>query len=280
MGPLTAILADDEPLLRAELRERLQRIWPTLEIAGEAADGREALSLALRLHPSVVFLDISMPHMDGLSAAQQMREQGYRGELVFITAYEAHALAAFERRALDYLVKPLDEDRLRETAVRVVERMTQRPQQVAAPAPHWIAELRSALEHSLQGSVERSVQQALSSREAERGSAAQRLRWLRATRGNELHLIAVDEVACFRAVTGYTQVVTREGEHLISETLKQLATALDPTVFVQVHRSAIVNLRFVAGMRRVRPGAFMVDLRHGLGQVAATRSLSDLICAP
>jgi DNA-binding LytR/AlgR family response regulator len=280
MDRLTVIVADDEPLLRAELRERLQHVAPTVEVLGEAADGREALEVTLRLQPQVVFLDISMPHVDGLAAAQDMRKQGYRGELVFVTAYDAHALDAFEHRALDYLVKPLDESRLRETLARISERVHGGgPADHRIGLPDWVAELRAALERSLQGSVERSVQQALAVRGLPPSKQSSVLRWLRATRGSELHLIAVDEVACFRSVTGYTQVLTRDGEHLITETLKQLAAALDPTVFVQVHRSAIVNLRFVAGMRRVRPGSFVVNLRHGLGQVAATRSLADLVPA-
>jgi DNA-binding LytR/AlgR family response regulator len=284
MSPATALLADDEPLLRAELRERLGRVWPALHIVGEAADGREAVEQALRLRPDVVFLDISMPRLDGLAAAQQLRQQGYAGELVFVTAYDAHALAAFERRAADYLVKPLDEARLHDTVARLAPRLAAPAPAVPEASAEWIAALRESLERSLQDSIERSVQQALAARDAAApapaAATAERLRWLRATRGNELHLIAVEDVACFRAVTGYTQLLTRDGEHLITETLKQLSAALDPAVFVQVHRSAIVNLRFVAGMRRVRPGSYVVDLRHGLGEVAATRSLADLIPAP
>ena len=147
MTPPTALIADDEPLLRAELRERLQSLWPALAIVAEAADGREAVEQALRLQPQVVFLDINMPRLDGLGAAQQLRERGFRGELVFVTAYESHALAAFERRAIDYLVKPLDEPRLRETVARLTARMDAAATPASAGSG-WIDDLRASLEHS------------------------------------------------------------------------------------------------------------------------------------
>lgn len=270
MNTPTAVIADDEPLLRAELRDLLAAVWPALQVVGEAGDGRAAVAAVQQLSPSVVFMDINMPRVDGMAAAQQLRAQGYAGELVFVTAYEQHALRAFEQRALDYLVKPLEAERLQETAARLQARMSR-------PGPAVSAQDAAALVASLRDTITRCVEEAVSARPAPEPAAPAPLRWLRASRGSQLQLIAVDDVACFRAVPGYTQVLTREGEHLINEPLKQLLPALDPSIFVQVHRSAIVNLRFVARMQRVRPGQFVVELRHGLGEVAATRSLADVL---
>jgi len=242
-GAMRALIADDEPLLRAELREALAQVWPELRVVAEAADGRRALAAALEHRPDVAFLDVSMPHMDGMAAAQTMRERGFTGEIVFVTAYDQYALGAFEARAIDYLVKPLDAARLGETVTRLKSRLTA-PAAPAVPV---------------------------------NGSAQPQ--WLRVTRGTNTQLVSLQDVACLRAVPGYTQLITREGEHLIEQAMKALQPRLDPSCFVQVHRSAIVNLHFIARIVRERPGRSVVELKHGLGNVEVSRAGAELLRA-
>jgi len=242
---MRALIADDEPLLRAELRDALAMAWPELRIVAEAADGRIALAAALEHRPEVAFLDVSMPHMDGMTAARRMRESGYAGEIVFVTAYHQHALDAFDARAIDYLVKPLEAARLGETVTRLK----------ACLADH--------------GASQDPVVQP--------EGAPEPARWLRVTQGTSMRLVAVQDVACLRAVPGYTQVLTREGEHLIEQPLRSLQPRLDAHCFLQVHRSAIVNLHFVSRVVRERPGHCMVELKHGLGHVAVSRAGAELL---
>lgn len=259
-----AVIADDEPLLRAELCDMLARWWPDLHIADQVGDGRAAVASVTRLEPDVVFLDINMPRLDGMAAAQQMREHGFAGEIVFVTAYDQYAVSAFAQRAIDYLIKPLEEARLRDTLSRLQARL-------AAPtAP--AKDNPVALMQELQQAVAQSVALAMAH---VKPAAHASMPWVRVVRGNQIQLIAIEDVACFRAVPGYTQVTTRQGEHLISETLVKLLERLDPQTFVQVHRASIVNLRFVARIHRERPGRFMVELKHGLGNIEASRARAD-----
>ena len=245
---MRALIADDEPLLRAELRDALAQCWPGLQVIAEVADGRAAVAAALQLRPEVAFLDVNMPHLDGTAAARQLRERGYAGELVFVTAYDQFAVAAFDARAIDYLVKPLELERLGETVTRLRARLGAAPAAPAQPLAASVAE-----------------PQATSSP------------WLRVTRGLQTRLVALDDIACLRAVPGYTQVVTREGEHLVELALKTLQQRLDPQCFVQVHRAAIVNLRFVEHIEREPSGRCVVELKHGLGHVEASRSGAELL---
>lgn len=241
---MRALIADDEPLLRAELRDALAQCWPELQVVAEVADGRAAVAAALQQRPEVAFLDVNMPHLDGTAAARQLRERGYTGELVFVTAYDQFAVAAFDARAIDYLVKPLDLERLGETVTRLRARLGAGG--AAAPA-------------------------------APPEPAGATSPWLRVTRGLQTRLVALDDIACLRAVPGYTQVVTREGEHLVELALKTLQQRLDPQCFVQVHRAAIVNLRFVEHIEREPSGRCVVELKHGLGRVEASRSGAELL---
>jgi DNA-binding LytR/AlgR family response regulator len=245
---MRALIADDEPLLRAELRNALAQCWPELQIVAEVADGRAAVAAALQQRPEVAFLDVNMPHLDGTTAARQLRERGYAGELVFVTAYDQFAVAAFDARAIDYLVKPLELERLGETVTRLKARLGSPPAAAAVPMAAPAAETPAA------------------------GSP-----WLRVTRGLQTRLVALDDIACLRAVTGYTQLVTRDGEHLVELALKTLQQRLDPQRFVQVHRAAIVNLHFVEHIEREPSGRCVVELKHGLGRVEASRSGAELL---
>jgi DNA-binding LytR/AlgR family response regulator len=223
----TALIADDEPLLRERLRGVLARAWPELSVVAEARNGREAVELFDEHAPQVAFLDVHMPGMNGIEAARAIAR---RAQLVFVTAYEHYAVQAFEQGAIDYLVKPFDEARLADT----VQRLKQRLQQPAA-AP-------SALESVLEG-----LQAELQRRH---GAAGSHLQWIKASVGQSVRLIPVDQVVYLKADEKYTLVVWEGGEALIRRTIRELADELDPSRFVQTHRSVIVNLHHVVQVTR------------------------------
>ncbi len=219
-APVTALIADDEPLLREHLRSQLARLWPELSLVPDARNGVEVLELFDAHQPQIVFLDVHMPGMDGISAARALAR---RAHIVFITAYEQYAVQAFEQGAIDYLVKPLEPGRLSDTIARLQERL-QAP--LAANA-------------ALDAMLERMA--------AARAAPAPRkwLHWIKASVGNGVRLIPVEEVAFLRAEDKYTLVAWKGGEALIRKGIRELSEELDPDTFVQIHRSAIVNLNYV-----------------------------------
>jgi DNA-binding LytR/AlgR family response regulator len=225
----TALIADDEPLLRDVLTRLLTSAWPELEVVAQARNGREAVELFEAHRPDVCFLDVHMPGMSGVEAARHI---GRRAHLVFVTAFDQYAVEAFAQGALDYLVKPVEPARLADTVARLRERL-----QAAQPALNT-EELLQQLAATLQ-------------RDAEPAS----LRWIRATMGQTLRLIAVDDIDYLRSDEKYTLVAWRgdEGrpaEALIRTPLKELVTQLDPAQFAQVHRSVVVNLRAISHVKR------------------------------
>ena len=228
----TAILAEDEPLLRAELREMLAAQWPELAIAGEAEDGLAAAAAVAKHPPDVLFLDIEMPGLTGLEVA---RRASGRAHVVFITAYDRYAVAAFEQGAVDYVVKPFSAVRLEATIARLKARLASPP-----------ADLTGILE---------SLATTLSQRR-------EYLRWITAAQGDGLRLITVDEICYFKADHKYTLVVTRDAEALIRRPLKSLAEEVDPQAFWQIHRSALVNVREIAGVNRDYRGHLTVRLKQ------------------
>jgi DNA-binding LytR/AlgR family response regulator len=236
-GPAaTALVADDEPLLRERLRAHLAQLWPGLEIVAEARNGREAIERFDELEPQVVFLDVQMPGINGVEAARAIAR---RAEIVFVTAYEQYAVQAFAQGAIDYLVKPFEPERLADTVQRLQARL-QRPAAGAAASG---------------GSGPDAFERALDSLAAElkrRGGAdpQRHLQWIRASVGNSVRLIPVDEIAYMRSDEKYTLVVWQGGEALIRKTIRELADELDPEAFAQVHRSVIVNLRQVSQVDR------------------------------
>jgi DNA-binding LytR/AlgR family response regulator len=223
------LVADDEPLLRAELVEALERLWPEAQIAG-AQDGIEALRLGREWMPDVAFLDIRMPGLDGLEVA---RVFGARTHVVFVTAYGEHALAAFDEGAVDYVVKPIALERL----ARAVERARAR---LASPPPDL-----SHLAHF-----------------ASRLPPAQKApAWLQATVGNTIHFIDLADVVYFCADAKYTRVVTDGLEAHIRLSLKELADSLDSSAFWQIHRGYMVAVRRIASAARAEDGALWLHLR-------------------
>jgi DNA-binding LytR/AlgR family response regulator len=227
MTRITALIADDEPLLREQLRQYLARLWPELDVVAEGRNGREAVELFDQHLPQVVFLDVHMPGLNGIDAARSVAR---RAQVVFVTAYEQYAVQAFEQGALDYLVKPFDEARLADTVQRLRERLAQPP---------------SAASSALDAVIEQ-----LSAELRLRGAPPSHLQWIKASVGTSVRLIPVEQVAYLRADEKYTLVVWEGGEALIRKSIRELADELDPQRFAQVHRSVIVNLRQVAQVNR------------------------------
>ena len=227
----TLLIADDEPLLRARLRRQLAAAWPESEVVAEARNGREAVEMFDEHRPDVCFLDVHMPGLSGVDAAKHI---GRRAHVVFVTAYDDYAVQAFAHGALDYLLKPVEEERLADTVSRLKERLqTSRP---AADTELLLHELAAQLA-GLQG-----------------GRKVEPLRWIRAQAGKTLRLIAVDDVDYLRSDSKYTIVAWRDGakpaEAVVRTPIKDLAEQLDPEQFVQVHRSVVVNLRAISHVHR------------------------------
>jgi DNA-binding LytR/AlgR family response regulator len=219
----TGLIVEDEPLLRADLRDKLAELWPELTLVGEAANGVEALRLIHALQPEVLFLDIQMPGIDGLEVAQQAPSTC---QIVFVTAFPDHALRAFDAGATDYLVKPMTMARLAATVNRLRNRAPALP---PAPAP-------------LSAPVE---------------PAPRYIKWIKASSGDTFRLVIVDEVVLFQADGKYTRVVSGAGDAFIRTPLKELIAQLDPEQFVQIHRSMIVNLREVDRLERDGAGMLL-----------------------
>ena len=227
----TALIADDEPLLREALRRQLSAVWPELEIVAEARNGREAVRMFDELHPDICFLDVHMPGLSGVDAANHI---GRRAHLVFVTAYDHYAVEAFAQGALDYLLKPVEEARLAETVSRLRERLgASRP---AINTEQLLQQLSAQLAQ-LQG-----------------GAKSEPLRWIRAQAGKTLRLISIDDVDYLRSDAKYTIVAWRDGgkpaEAVVRTPLKELIEGLDAEQFAQVHRSVVVNLRAISHVKR------------------------------
>jgi DNA-binding LytR/AlgR family response regulator len=227
-----ALIAEDEPLLAAELREEIHRAWPALEIAAVVHDGHAALAACEAERPDIVFLDVKMPGLDGLEVARLL---GASAHVVFITAFDHYAVQAFDQGAVDYLLKPLDAARLARALQRVKQRLGQTP-----------ADMR--------GLVDRIREQAPDNTAP--------LRWITVQIGRELRLITVEDICYFRADNKYVSVVTGEGEALISTPLKELLARLDPEVFWQVHRGTVINVNAVRGVMRGVAGKLSLQLKQ------------------
>jgi len=244
----TAVVAEDEAALRGELVEQLGRLWPELSIVGEAADGLEALRLLDRHRPDILFLDIEMPGATGIDVARQVSG---RAHVVFVTAYDQYAVAAFDQGAVDYLLKPLAGARLFTAISRLKARLGQ------APAP-------------LAGVLDQ-----LSARPAPSAARAP-LRWINASVGQTLRLITVDEVMFFQSDNKYTRLALKDGEALIRKPLKELIDELDPDQFWQIHRSTLVNVNAIASVSRDFRGRMQIKLKHGSELLLVAESCAHL----
>ena len=249
----TALIADDEPLLREALKRQLAEVWPELEVVAEARNGREAIRLFDERRPDVCFLDIQMPGLSGVDVANHV---GGRAHLVFVTAYDHYAVQAFAQGALDYLLKPVEPARLAETVARVRGRLdTARP---AVNTDRLLQQLTAQLA------------------QMQAAAAPAPLRWIRAQTGQTVRLIPVDEVDYLRSDAKYTVVAWREGEAVIRVPLKELLAQLDPHQFAQVHRSIVVNLRAIRHVRRLDNETAEIHLKERKETLPVSRSYIHL----
>ncbi len=248
MNAPTALIAEDEPLMRERLREKLAEVWPELAIVAEAADGDEALALFDAHEPQVAFLDVRMPGRNGLDVAAAI---GGDCHVVFITAYDQYAVNAFAAGAVDYLLKPVESDRLAQTVERVQKKLASPPADLST----LMAEMRAQIAPS---------------------APAQRLKWIKAAVGKQIKLIAVDDVQFFQSDTKYTRVVLAQSEALIRTPLKDLLAGLDPDRFWQIHRSTVVNLDAVASVLREDAERQFVLLKGRTEKLPISRQFTHL----
>lgn len=240
-APVTAIIADDEPLLRFHLDKALADAWPELEIKGLAENGEQALELIEAHQPSIAFLDIRMPKCDGMQAAKQLMQKGSQTVVVFVTAYDEYAVQAFENNAADYLLKPLSEKRLEQCIARLKKKFSNESSAPTAPD-------MQVLFQQMQQLAEQKTPSYLS--------------WIRASKGEDIHLISVSDVLYFKAedkyVCLYKQQQGKTVEFLMRTSLKELLTQLDPDQFWQVHRSTIVNVSAIEKVKKEFTGKMVV----------------------
>jgi len=243
----SAVIADDEPLLRAMLRARLARLWPELEIRHEMADGRDVDRVIEEHAPDLFFLDIHMPGVNGLEAARAI---GARAHIVFVTAFDQHAVEAFERGAVDYVLKPFNDERLAVTVERLKERLERPPVSI------------DSLVEQLAGRLG--------------ARPADRLRWVKASVGSSVRLIPVEEILFFQSDEKYTRVVTCDSEALIRKPIKELLEELDPDKFWQVHRATIVNVDHIASVKRGLKDQAEIALKDHRETLVVSRAFTHL----
>jgi len=245
--PVRAIIADDEEALRDHLKKKLSGLWPELEVAGAARDGEDALGMIRDLKPDVAFLDISMPGMSGIDVAKHAAGACL---FVFVTAHDEFAVEAFEREAVDYLLKPVTDERLAGAIRRLKERLA------AASVPDLSAVLER-LSKSLP-------------------KTPGHLQWIKAQHKDGVRLIAANDIYFFRATDKYTTVRTRDGEFLIRKTLKELENELDPAQFWRVHRAAIVNVRLIQKVDRSIAGTRTIRFKDLSDNLTVSRAYAHL----
>ena len=270
-----AVLADDERLMREQLRARLAEVWPELQIVAEARNGLEAVELVREHRPEVVFLDIRMPGLTGVEAARQIAQLPPQGsgegnadaddeawlpEIVFITAYDQYAVEAFEQGVADYVLKPAERERLSLTVERIRQRLAARHDASieAPPGPHL-----QALLHQLASRLNPS-------------QAPQYLQWIQATVGQSIQMLPVEEVLFFISDEKYTRVQTAQVEALIRKPIKELVDELDPRAFWQIHRSTLVAVKAIAGVTRDFRGRQIVSVKGHPEKLEVSRSYTGL----
>ncbi len=247
----TAIIADDERLMREQLRARLIEVWPELQVLAEAKNGEEAVAAVRGHHPDLAFLDIRMPGMTGIEAARHI---GDACHVVFITAYNEYAVDAFEQGAIDYVLKPAEAGRLAITVARVKQRLGSRPSDLGALLSQLTAKLES------------------------NGGADKRshLQWIQASVGQQLRLIPTAEILFFTSDEKYTRVQTESFEALIRKPIKELIDELDPEQFWQIHRGTIVNAKAIAGVTRDFRGRQLVLIKGHTEKLEVSRNYTHL----
>ena len=276
-----AVIADDERLMRDQLRARLQQVWPELEIVAEAKNGLEAVQAVSEHLPDVIFLDIRMPGLTGVEAAKEIAQldlgdDALLPEMVFITAYDQYAMDAFEQGVVDYVLKPAEAERLKLTADRLKTRLMQRVNDVNGQVMgDASAETKvPTADHAL---ASHSVQQLLHSLSAQvSGRPAHYLSWLQASVGQTIQMVAVEDVLYCVSDEKYTRVQTAQQEFLIRKPIKELVDELDPAIFWQIHRSTLVNVKAIAGVVRDERGRQAVTVKGRSEKLQVSRSASQL----
>ena len=245
------MIADDEPLLRFHLQKTLEELWPACEVVATASHGQEVLDLFAAVKPDVLFLDIRMPEMDGLECSLKLMQGGHldQCDLVFLTAYDEYALAAFERGAIDYLLKPLEENRLLETIQRIESRRQSDTQPDIAQLQQWVINLQ----HQSSGG----------------------LKWVNAQKGEAIVVVSIEDVLAFVAEDKYTTVVQADGEAIIRTTIKELEQQLDPNQFWRIHRSTIVQVAKIDEVHKGLTGKLTVQMRHIKREFPVSRAYSQ-----
>jgi DNA-binding LytR/AlgR family response regulator len=279
MNAPRCLIAEDEPLLAANLQAELAALWPQLQVVAVVGDGQSAVDQALALRPEVCFLDIRMPGLSGLEAAQALAEDWPEDSaaapfplLVFATAYDQYALQAFEAQAVDYLLKPVERSRLASCVARLQARLADRAQlRVDAP-----------------GSInEQAMQQTMNQLRALLGAPAgqlvgqpagntSRLEVIQAQVGNLVHMVPVNEVLYFEAADKYVRVITAEREHLVRISLRELLPQLDPAAFWQVHRGTVVQAKSIVTAKREESGKVTLTLRGRADKLTVSRLYAHL----
>lgn len=256
MERIRAVIADDERLMREQLRARLTEAWPELDIVAEARNGREAVEAVAEHRPDLAFLDIRMPGMTGVEAA---REIGAACHVVFITAYGEYAVEAFEQGAVDYVLKPADSERLAVTVARLKKRLGARPADLGVLLEKLAAKLDLP-----------------TAAPAAAGQKSPYLQWIQASMGQQIRLIPVAEVLFFTSDEKYTRVQTETYEALIRKPIKELVEELDPEQFWQIHRATIVNVKAIAGVSRDLRGRQLVQLKNYPQKLEVSRNFTHL----
>ena len=269
--PIRALIADDERLMREQLRVRLAEVWPDLEIVAEAKNGLEAVELTEAHKPDLVFLDIRMPGMTGVEAARAIAQlptddedaaDGWHGcEIVFITAYDQYAIEAFEQGVVDYVLKPAERERLAVTVERIKKRLARN---AAGPGAH---------DDDPPPAMQQLLQKLVTHMDPSR---APTLRWIQATVGQSIQMIPVEDVLFFISDEKYTRVQTATLEALIRKPIKELIDELDAEVFWQIHRSTLVNTRHIAGVSRDLRGRQLVSVKGHPEKLEVSRSFTGL----
>ena len=251
MAKIKAIIADDEEQLRIYLRSKLSGLWPELDICGEAENGLKALEMVETNRPDIAFLDINMPGLSGLEVAKNITSDC---RVVFITAYDQYAIEAFENEAIDYLLKPVTDDRLAKTVQRLQKQIADE-----SPSP---ADIAQTLERFMSTMKKRKIPGFL--------------KWIKVRHGDDVRLISVDEVCYFKAEDKYTVVKTPTGESLIKKSIRQLSTELDPDQFWRIHRGTIINVNFIDRINRSFAGRLTIKLEDLPETLTVSRSYSHL----
>ncbi|WMW79913.1 LytTR family DNA-binding domain-containing protein [Undibacterium cyanobacteriorum] len=242
----TAIIADDEDLQRLDLKRMLKAVWPELNIVAECEDGGDALDAIANLQPDIAFLDIRMPEINGLDVA---RASDGKCRVVFTTAFDNHAIEAFKLGAIDYLLKPITDERLQQSIDRIKAQME------TGALPQNLMQVMAALDQKLRAPSE-----------------AERIKWISASLGNTIKLFPIDEVLFFESDLRYTRVVSAKDEGHIRTSIKELQKGLDPDQFWQIHRSVMVNPHAIARARRDEMGNIFVELRDHPEQLKVSQT--------